>query len=77
MDKLSASGAAPKRMFSPNLDKWSGEHAASDPAFTHGIFFANKPFTDNPTLIDIGVTALAHLGLEAPDDFQGHVLKSL
>lgn len=75
MDKLSAAGAAPKRTFSPNLDKWSGEHAASDPAITHGIFFANKPFTDGPRLIDIGVTALAHLGLETPDDFQGHVLK--
>lgn len=70
-DKASASGAAPKDVFSPNDDKWSGEHASSDVAFTPGILFANKAVNGEPTLLDIGVTALQFLGLNVPASFEG------
>lgn len=70
-DKASASGAAPKDVFSPNDDKWSGEHASSDVASTPGILFANKPVNGEPTLLDIGVTALQYLGLNVPAEFEG------
>ena len=73
-DKPSAAGAAPEKLFIPNDDKWSGEHAASDVAATPGILLANKPLSENPAIIDIGVTALKHLGMDAPGDFEGKSL---
>jgi len=73
-DKASAAGAAPKDLFSPNDDKWSGEHAASDVADTPGILFANRPMEPNAAIIDLGVTALAFLNVKPPDDFEGKPL---
>ncbi len=73
-DKASASGAAPKALFHPNADKWSGEHAASDVQFTPGIFFANRPITREPDIRDLGVTALDYLGVEPLRGHEGHVL---
>ena len=70
-DKASAAGAAPKDVFSPNDDKWSGEHASSDIATTPGIFFSNKPVNGEPTLLDLGVTAIEYLGLSVPAKFEG------
>ncbi len=72
--KASAGGAAPEEILSPNNRKWSGEHAASDVAITHGVLFANRELNDAPTLVDIGPTALQHLGIEPPGDFQGKSL---
>jgi predicted AlkP superfamily phosphohydrolase/phosphomutase len=69
--KSAAKGAAPKDLFEPNTDKWSGEHAASDVDFTPGIFFCNRPVDGDPSLIDLGVTALEFLELEVPEDFEG------
>ena len=73
-NKSSAAGAAPGDIFSPNTNKWSGEHASSDVAFTKGIFFSNKAIAAEPTLLDIGVTALDSLGAKAPADFEGKSL---
>lgn len=73
-DKASASGAAPKDLFHPNDDKWSGEHAASDVQFTPGIFFANRSITGEPDIRDLGVTALVYLGVQPIDGHEGHVL---
>ncbi len=73
-DKPSAAGAAPQQLFTPNNDKWSGEHAASDVANTPGILFANKPLAANPVIIDIGVTALKYLGVETKSDLEGKPL---
>lgn len=70
-DKASAAGAAPETIFAPNTDKWSGEHASSDPEFTQGIFFSNKAVSAEPTLLDLGVTALTQLGGKVPEDFEG------
>lgn len=72
--KASASGGTSGTLFAPNKDKWSGEHASSDTAFTQGIFFANMPMTEGPNLVDLGVTAFAYLGLEAPGTFEGKSL---
>jgi predicted AlkP superfamily phosphohydrolase/phosphomutase len=69
--KASASGAAPAETFSPNKDKWSGEHASSDVAFTQGILFSNQKVQEGATLLDLGVTAFNHLGLQAPASFEG------
>ena len=69
--KASAAGAAPEALFSPNTDKWSGEHASSDVEFTQGILFSNQPLADKPTLLDLGVTAFEHLGLMPPEHFEG------
>ena len=70
-DKPSAAGAAPKDVFSLNDDKWSGDHAASDVATTPGMLFSNRLLAENPAIIDIGVTTLARLGVDAPSDFEG------
>ena len=73
-DKASAAGGAPAQLFSPNDDKWSGEHAASDVACTPGIFFANQALAPNPGIIDIGPTALKRLGVDVPPDCEGKPL---
>ncbi|MBI1321515.1 MAG: hypothetical protein GC168_21560 [Candidatus Hydrogenedens sp.] len=72
--KTSAAGGTSGTLFSPNMDKWSGEHASSDIAFTQGIFFASKPVNDGADLIDLGVTAFDYLGLEKPAVFEGESL---
>lgn len=74
-DKASASGGAPKELFSPNTDKWSGEHASSDVAFTQGILFSNQKLNAEANLTDLGVTAFHYLGLQTPAEFEGKNLK--
>jgi len=71
--KSAAKGAiAPGKLFEPNNDKWSGEHAAADMAWCPGIFFCNKTVeNDKPHIQDLGVTALKYLGKDTPADFQG------
>lgn len=73
-DKTSAAGAAPAEVFSTNDDKWSGDHAASDVASSHGILFSSCPLQTNAAIIDLGVTALGYLGLDAPTTFEGKSL---
>jgi predicted AlkP superfamily phosphohydrolase/phosphomutase len=73
-DKSSVAGAAPEKLFVPNDNKWSGEHAASDVAGTPGILFANKPLAANPAIVDLGPTAFKYLGLTPPPDFEGKSL---
>ena len=73
--KASVSGTAPQNLLDLNEDKWSGEHGSSDVANTPGIFFSNKKInTDKPVIIDLGVTALQHLGASVPADFEGKPL---
>lgn len=74
-EKASSAGAAPKALFQVNDDKWSGEHASSDPAFTSGILFSNKPLKSGATLLDLGVTSLELLGAKVPADYEGKSLK--
>lgn len=76
MNKASAAGAVPKTVFTPNDDKWSGEHAAADVHHAQGILFCNRPLHPNPAIVDLGVTALARFGIEPPSDYEGkNVLK--
>lgn len=73
--KDAAKGSAPAELFEDNMDKWSGEHAASDPETTAGILFANRDITkDAPHLVDLGATVLTYLGLEPPTEFAGQDL---
>jgi len=74
-EKASSAGAAPKDLFQVNDAKWSGEHASSDPEFTAGILFSNKPLKDGATLLDLGVTSLDLLGAKIPADYEGKSLK--
>lgn len=74
-NKASAAGAAPKELFSPNKDKWSGEHASSDMAITPGILFANQKLNGQPGIMDLGVTALKRLGVSVPPTFEGKPLQ--
>lgn len=74
-NKASAAGAAPKNLYAPNTDKWSGEHASSDMAITPGILFANQKLADGANLMDLGVTALKYLGASVPEGLEGRSLK--
>jgi predicted AlkP superfamily phosphohydrolase/phosphomutase len=72
--KASASGAAPKEVFAPNTNKWSGEHASSDAEGTSGIFFCNQKLKTSPRILDLGVTALQYLDVPVPADMEGRSL---
>ncbi len=74
MTKTAAAGAVPQEVLAPNNDKWSGEHAAADVNHAHGILFCNRPLKGAPAIIDLGVTTLAHLGIAAPEDYNGKSL---
>ena len=73
-NKASAAAAAPKDVFSPNEDKWSGEHAASDAAITPGILFASEKLASDAAIVDMAPTVLKYFGLEAPADYEGKAL---
>ncbi|MBI2426094.1 MAG: alkaline phosphatase family protein [Candidatus Hydrogenedentes bacterium] len=73
--KTAAKGAMGVGLFEKNDDKWSGEHAASDPEWCPGIFFCNqKVEATDPNIMDLGVIALGYLGKSAPADFEGRNL---
>lgn len=73
--KSTARGAIPKELIIPNLDKWSGEHVASDFARVPGMLFTNKPIErTEPDIRDLGVTALAYSDVEIPEDLEGYDL---
>lgn len=70
--KDTAKGSCPKDLFEPVTDKWSGEHAATDLDAVPGMLFTNRPLSnDAPDIRDLGVTALACLGVTAPADCEG------
>lgn len=56
----------------PIMDKWSGEHAASDYKNCAGVLFSNKALAkDTPHIKDLGATALSLLGVDVPSDYEG------
>ena len=73
-NKASATGAAPKVLFSPNENKWSGEHASSDAEFTSGILFSNQVLASDARIEDFSVTAFSYLNASKPSDFEGKPL---
>jgi predicted AlkP superfamily phosphohydrolase/phosphomutase len=69
--KDTVKGAAPRELFEPNLDKWSGDHVASDVAISSGMLFANRKLAPDAAIIDLGTTALDYLGIPVPDSHEG------
>jgi bisphosphoglycerate-independent phosphoglycerate mutase (AlkP superfamily) len=59
-----------------NMMKWSGDHCASDPSDTPGIFFSNrKLLTPDPSIMDIAPTVLNLLQVRPSAKLDGKVLK--
>jgi predicted AlkP superfamily phosphohydrolase/phosphomutase len=67
-------GAVPAGIIVANMKKWSGDHCASDPSDTQGIFFSNRPFPAPPSILDISPTVLNLLGVAPPAALDGHAL---
>ncbi|MCC6489380.1 MAG: alkaline phosphatase family protein [Candidatus Hydrogenedentes bacterium] len=72
--KSTVKGAAPREVFEPNMDKWSGDHVASDVEISSGILFANQKLAPDPAIIDLGSTVLDYLGIPIPDWHEGKSL---
>ncbi len=68
-------GAIPRGVVVANLRDWSGDHCASDPKDTRGIFFSNRRMTGaNPRIWDVAPTVLHLLGVKNPPPMDGRVL---
>ena len=58
-----------------NTRKWSGDHFASDPSNTSGIFFSNRAVeTQKPSILDIAPTVLKILAAAPPGRMAGRAL---
>jgi predicted AlkP superfamily phosphohydrolase/phosphomutase len=68
-------GAVPAGIIVANMKKWSGDHCASDPSDTQGIFFSNRIFPAPPSILDISPTVLNLLGVTPPAGLDGHALR--
>jgi len=65
-------GGIPRELMVDNTKKWSGDHAASDTADTPGILLCNKKISSrHPDIMDMAPTALAHCGVEQPEEMTG------
>jgi predicted AlkP superfamily phosphohydrolase/phosphomutase len=72
-----SAGGIPPDVFEDNLNNWSGDHCSVAPDQTAGIFFANRPLPPRyRSIMDIGPTALAELGVPVPTDLEGTPLQS-
>jgi predicted AlkP superfamily phosphohydrolase/phosphomutase len=69
-------GAVPSGIIVANMKKWSGDHCASDPSDTQGIFFSNLKFPASPSILDISPTVLKLLDVAPPGTLDGHALNS-
>jgi predicted AlkP superfamily phosphohydrolase/phosphomutase len=68
-------GAVPTGVVVANMKKWSGDHCASDPSDTEGIFFSNRALASpQPTIFDIAPTVLKLLGVLPPGPMDGRSL---
>jgi hypothetical protein len=68
-------GGIPLKQFEDNDKKWSGEHSSSDAKDTQGILVSNEgDLGPDPSIADIGPTALSLLGVAVPPTFEGKVL---
>jgi len=69
-------GAIPAGIVVANTKKWSGDHCASDPADTQGIFLSNLTLDSaEPSIYDIAPTVLDLLRVQAPNKLDGKTLK--
>ena len=67
-------GAVPAGIIVANMKKWSGDHCASDPSDTQGIFFSNRQFPEPSSILDISPTVLRLLGVAPPAKLDGRPL---
>jgi len=69
-------GAIPAGIVVANMKKWSGDHCASDPSDTQGIFLSNrKVATPDPSILDVAPTVISILGIESPEHLDGRPLE--
>ena len=69
-------GAIPSGIVVANMKKWSGDHCASDPSDTQGIFLSNRPITTaTPSILDVAPTVLSLLGVQPPGKLDGQPLE--
>jgi predicted AlkP superfamily phosphohydrolase/phosphomutase len=69
-------GAIPPGIVVPNTKKWSGDHCASDPKDTGGIFFCNRRVaTSDPSIMDIAPTVLKLLTVKPTAGLDGRALE--
>jgi len=69
-------GAIPSGIVVANMKKWSGDHCASDPSDTQGIFLSNKIIsTPNPSIADIAPTVIRILEIQSPGKLDGQPLE--
>ncbi|MFB3922320.1 MAG: alkaline phosphatase family protein [Terriglobia bacterium] len=69
-------GALPSGIVVANMKKWSGDHCASDPSDTQGIFLSNKVVsTANPSIFDVAPTVVKILGVPPPGKLDGQPLE--
>ncbi|MBN2040304.1 MAG: alkaline phosphatase family protein [Spirochaetes bacterium] len=64
-------GSFTRKIFSNNLDKWSGDHCI-DPAHVPAVLISNKKITKkDPALPDVTATILAEYGIPVPENMTG------
>lgn len=69
-------GALPSGIVVANMKKWSGDHCASDPSDTQGIFLSNRILsTANPSIFDVAPTVVKILGVPLPGKLDGQSLE--
>ncbi len=69
-------GAIPSGIVVANMKKWSGDHCASDPSDTHGIFLSNRALvTPDPSILDIASTVVRLLDVPPPGPLDGQALE--
>jgi predicted AlkP superfamily phosphohydrolase/phosphomutase len=65
-------GAIPSGIVVANMKKWSGDHCASDPSDTLGIFLSNRSVkADQPSILDVAPTVLKLLEVASPGQLDG------
>lgn len=61
-------GGADEPLIFDNLRNWSGDHCSYDPKLVPGVIFSNRKVeADRYGLIDVGLTAINHLGVPMPE----------
>jgi predicted AlkP superfamily phosphohydrolase/phosphomutase len=68
-------GAVPAGIVVANMKKWSGDHCASDPSDTQGIFFSNRALgSPQPSIFEIAPTVLKLFSVSPPAPHDGAAL---
>jgi len=71
-----ALGAIPSGIVVANMKKWSGDHCASDPSDTAGVFLSNRTLASaDPSILDIAPTVLKILCVPPPAELDGTALE--